>query len=657
MVNRIFYRFPGMEIFFSFLVVFGASPSSAQPEVTAWGNLEGIRVEGQLLEFETSFRVVGADWTRVAATGKERQSPRFSRENNIPTVETRIDSLFFKATFEDNGPGAATVNAEFRSRADTSLAGVYFCIRVPADEFAGARLDVIDPAPMTLEGPPPPGLNEYLRMPGNGVRIRAGQRWLEVNLPETGVILVKGETEADRDYYAVYVPLAGGKLFKGMISNKRFTVRTGGEIDKTPVAVSIDPLRPGRVWDGLGGNFRIQNVKVDPPVIDYCLNNLTVKWGRTDMPWMLWQPSDTINPIAEARKGNLHERVKMAMEMAQKLHRRGMPVILSAWFPPQWAIVGKKVFGRGPDGRFGNPLDTAKTQEIYASITDYILYLKETYGVEIDMFSFNESDLGIDVRQTDEEHLQLIKGLGAYFKSRGLKTKLLLGDTADANGYDFINKTMDDPDAWPFVGAISFHSWRGWADATLQKWADAAARMKLPLLVGEGSIDAGAWRYPNIFQEPSYAMDEIGLYIRILNICQPASILQWQLTSDYSVLAGGGVFRNDSEPLHPTQRFWNLKQLAGAPTGLKAIPAKCANKNISCAAMGDSEKGVYVVHIVNDGATRETTISGFPKGVKRVKVFVTDEKRAMEEGKKLKVENGSVTLPVDSRSFVTLIGE
>ena len=73
--------------------------------------------------------------------------------------------------------------------------------------------------------------------------------------------------------------------------------------------------------------------------------------------------------------------------------------------------------------------------------------------------------------------------------------------------------------------------------------------------------------------------------------------------------------------------------------------------------MGDIEKGVYVVHIVNDGATRETTISGFPKGVKRVKVFVTDEKRAMEEGKKLRVENGSVTLPVDSRSFVTLIGE
>ncbi|RYE53741.1 MAG: hypothetical protein EOP48_13750, partial [Sphingobacteriales bacterium] len=68
--------------------------------------------------------------------------------------------------------------------------------------------------------------------------------------------------------------------------------------------------------------------------------------------------------------------------------------------------------------------------EIYKSITDYILYLKAHYGVEVSMFSFNESDLGINIRQTGEEHAQLIKGLGAYFASKGLKTKLLLGDNS-----------------------------------------------------------------------------------------------------------------------------------------------------------------------------------------------------------------------------------
>ena len=62
--------------------------------------------------------------------------------------------------------------------------------------------------------------------------------------------------------------------------------------------------------------------------------------------------------------------------------------------------------------------------QIYKSITDYIVYLRDHYGVEVQCFSFNESDLGINVRQTGEEHDELIKGLGAYFASTGLKNQI-----------------------------------------------------------------------------------------------------------------------------------------------------------------------------------------------------------------------------------------
>ena len=95
--------------------------------------------------------------------------------------------------------------------------------------------------------------------------------------------------------------------------------------------------------------------------------------------------------------------------------------------------------------------------------------------------------------------------------------------------------------------------------------------MNLPLIVGEGSIDAAAWAYPAIFLEQTYAMEEINLYIRLMSICQPLSILQWQLTSDYSPLTGGGIFGKEG-PLEPTQRFWNLKQLASTPEGLNYFP-------------------------------------------------------------------------------------
>jgi hypothetical protein len=47
--------------------VFIISPVLAQTEVMAWGNLTGIRVDGQLMEFESSLRLVNPDWTKIAA--------------------------------------------------------------------------------------------------------------------------------------------------------------------------------------------------------------------------------------------------------------------------------------------------------------------------------------------------------------------------------------------------------------------------------------------------------------------------------------------------------------------------------------------------------------------------------------------------------------
>jgi len=334
----------------------------------------------------------------------------------------------------------------------------------------------------------------------------------------------------------------------------------------------------------------------------------------------------------------------------------GMPVILTAWFPPQWAVVGPLKFRPGPDRIWGNPLDHTKTNGIYKSIADYISYLKDEYGVEIAMFSFNESDLGINIRQTGEEHDELIKGLGAYFVSRGLKTKLLLGDNSDATSYQFIYPALNDPATHQYIGAVSFHSWRGWDRETLQKWAAAAAQLHLPLLVGEGSIDAQAWGYPAIFEEQTYALEEINLYIRLLAICQPASILQWQLTSDYSPLAGGGIF-GDNGPLRPTQRFWNLKQLASTPKGLKVMQLGINGSDVSGAALGDNAKGIYAIHLVNNGTTRKVTLTGLPVTIKWLRIWITDKNRTMQEGPAIQVVNGKVKFTLDATSYTTLMSK
>lgn len=242
-------------------------------------------------------------------------------------------------------------------------------------------------------------------------------------------------------------------------------------------------------------------------------------------------------------------------------------------------------------------------------MADYLLYAKQHYGIEFSMFSFNESDLGIDVLHTPQEHADFIQEFGAYLAGLNLPTRMLLGDNSDATTFDFILPALNNPETHKYIGAVSFHSWRGCDDVTLRKWADAAKAINVPLLVGEGSTDAAAHGYAEIFNESTFALYEINLYTRICAICQPLSILQWQLTSDYSLLWGDGIYGSKG-PLRPTQRFWNIKQLASTPADALAIPVSSSKKNVNCAAFGNMVRGEYAVHMVNNGADCEAVISG-----------------------------------------------
>lgn len=630
----------------------------AQPEVQAWGNLRGIRIEGQLMRFESSIRVVGADWTQERATARERNWTRYSRTGDVQTIKTRIDSLFFLEQVRAPKKGSAIVEIEMDPHESLEFTGAFFHLLLPAAEYSTATIDLIDPTPLHLAASEglSVGADERLRANAKGLEIQTKDRKLTIEVDQSLELIVT--TDPETGDTGIYFTLESGYVSSGTKTNKTFTISVSGSPDTQSAHLKLFPDYPGNAFLGMGGNFRLQNPKADPPVIDYCLENMEVRMGRVELPWRFWHGNDSINPLEAARQGEIHPRVKSAMEMAQRLHQMGMPVLLAAWFPPQWAAEGEVSWqARNPDGTFGNPLRQERAEEIYASISDYILYLKEAYGVEVEMFSFNESDLGINVRQTAEEHATLIKGLGAHMRSKGLRTKLLLGDTADGNGYDFVNVALDDPETWQFIGAVSFHSWRGWEKETLLEWFEAADRIDVPLIIGEGSIDAAAWRYPGIFEEAHYAMEEIKLYTRILSICQPQSILQWQLTADYSPLSGGGVFGNDSTELQPTQRFWNLKQLAATPANLFAMPLTCDNSEMFVAALGDTEKGKYAFHLVNDGPGRKVILEGLPSNLKRLQLYVTSQNQNMEKGERIKVKKGKVEFTIGAASFSSLISE
>ena len=603
--------YPSARLLFAVTMLFSTGNAFAQAELMPWGNLTGIRIKGQLMDFNTNLSVVGeGGWSDVKFSGKELQKPKFDRNGAVQTVHTVIDGIDFTETVTDVSPGFAQVTVKAVSNKDINLTGVFIGVTWNKLYYKGR--------------------NSFQIMP-----------------------LDFAKTIEHHDSTQAFLPIHTGLFKKDIVYEKTFTIRVSGEIDTTGAEIGLDASKKGQPFAGVGGNFRLQNAKLDPQVIDYCLANMRVAWGRVEMPWRNWQKALDVDPTVAAKNGKLDPHVEKSMQMAQRLAKMNIPIIVSAWSAPDWAIIGKPHNGPTSAGIWGNPLNQDNIQQIYKSITDYLLYLKNNYNSEATFFSFNESDLGINVRQTGAEHAQLIKGLGAYFKSKGLKTKLLLGDNSDANTYAFIYPALNDPECTPYIGAISFHSWRGWETETLQKWAAAAKKIDVSLLVGEGSIDAAAWQYPAYFEEQSYALEEINLYVRMLAICQPLSILQWQLTADYSPLTGGGIFGNTGS-LTPTQRFWQLKQLAATKANERHIIATSSRSDISVAALV-SAGNTYTIHLVNNSAGREVTLKGLPKTLTKLKVFLTDKTRDMAALKDIIVKNGQAVFYLDPRCFVTLV--
>ncbi|MBE6284745.1 MAG: hypothetical protein E7098_10450 [Mediterranea massiliensis] len=598
----------------------------AQTEVMAWSNITGVRVDGELIDFESSLRV-GDVKTYAEPTKKEWQQPRYHRDGNMQEVVTSVRRVKFTQRVTD--VEKSRVHISIMAEADTTMnQSAYFCLTLTPDNYQHAKI----------------------KAGSRKVVITSATRRLELKSSKAMRTVVKSE-DGNQVVYMELLPT----LKKGTSKQVDIDLYATGTIDCEDVEVALDIHNPGSLFLGFGGNFRLQNPRNDPKVIDYCLNNLRVAYGRVEFPWRAWHPEEGVNPIENALKNGLPQHVEQSILMAKRLKQMGMPVILSGWFPPVWAIDGKPEDYKRNGGVIAYRLDPRKKEQIYKSIADYLIYIKRYYGIEIAMFSFNESDLGIDVLHTPQQHADFIKEFGGYMAKLNLPTKMLLGDNSDATTFDFILPALNDPTTHKYIGAVSFHSWRGCDDATLIKWGNAAKQLNVPLIVGEGSTDAAAHRYPEIFNESTFALYEINLYTRICALCQPLSILQWQLTSDYSLLWGEGIFRSEG-PLRPTQRFWNMKQLASTPEEALAIPLTVSKKKVNAAAFANLVRGQYAVHLVNNGADCFASITGLPKEVKSLKVYVTNTQDSMKETT-VQVQDGVAKVWMPAISFVTVLSE
>lgn len=528
--------------------------------------------------------------------------------------------------------GKVILGVEYRAMAGLTAEGLFLRVNIPWFDFKGGTVHNGLREVMLPES----GTNNANLLYGETDRLDAraasGAVWWSARFSRAFGINLQDKSGESPKSFTFWVYVHRGNLAEGAAGSFEMELAIDGVPDAASAGLSVDLSGPSHRFDGFGGNYCFQ---IESPVTAYTLEHLDSRWARTEISLIEWDSPEPDRPGS---------RLRLEMELMQKLRDKGIPFVASVWRLPERFLADRGVKGPNDQQR---RIDPERWDELIESLGSYLLYARDHYGVEPDLFSFNEPDLGIRILFSDEEHRDAIRRIGAHFESLGLKTKMLLGDVSHPRGtHAYVLKAAEDREAMRHVGAISFHSWGGATRQQYEAWAELAERLQLPLLVAELGTDASAWRGRS-YDSYWYGMEEIRLYQELLRYAKPRGTMYWEFTADYSLV------QMDGSEIVPTGRFWLTKQLTNlTPPDAEALAAASDHPKVLLTAFG--KDGAYAVHIANFAAARNATITGLPEEIAEWQAILTTEEEGYKELPAFASASGGVALELPARSLLTL---
>lgn len=503
-----------------------------------------------------------------------------------------------------------------------------YVVDVPRASFVGGRLE---PAGLALAAAKPADATFFS---GNTVALRlvdAPGNWtIALGLDAERPVEVSDRWDADGRSYRVRIRLWSGALLKEEVKVK-LTVQLTGKASAAPVALTVKPDARLYPFDGFGANYCWAT---ETAVTPYMLENLHVAWTRHELKAIIW----------DQQKAAPGPMLTSDFARIRGIQQAGVPWIISLWRLPERFYTDPN---RVPLGTFGRKIAGERWPELLDLIGGYLLHLKSQYGAEPELFSFNEPDLGVNIGLTAEEHRDAVKRIGAHLTKLGLKTKFLLGDTANPrDSHKYVLPTAADAEAMRHVGAISAHSWGSGSPEQYRAWAEVAAWLKRPLFIGEAGTDPGSWRNKT-FDSFAYGLKEAQQTQELLRYAQPTASLYWQFTADY------GLARLDEKgAVVPTGRFWLMKHFTNL-TPMKSMAVEVVSDQAEVLVSGFAKGGEFVIHILNMGPARAATVAGLPQGSWRS--VTTTELAGYQEA--TAASEALVRMQLPARSLTTLVRE
>ena len=595
------------------------------------GRLTGLIHNGQTVPLLGHFVLVTHDGREVSLQPHDQRSPitrpgdwKWQGHTNDPLAS----GLHFEVEWQVRDERRLALTGSVTTAASRQVGSLDYVIALPREWFVGGSIA-------------PGGTAFPAIKPDDPTFLRTNARELTFQGPAAGKPQVRLSFNDARDvrvvdtwttagrWYLVRIPVRQGAWSGGDRQSLALELEFTAEPATTDLQVTIDPNSVRQDFLGFGANYCWVNTS---PVIDYTMEHLKSTWYRFELKFGPW--------VAE--RDNPGELLRRDFELMRRVQEAGHPWIVSLWRIPEEFYVPR---GAGASAMgHGRRIAPERWNEFLRHLGEYLLYVKQHYGAEPDLFSFNEPDLGVDIIFSPEEHRDAIKQIGAHLESLGLKTKQLLGDTANPRDrHLYVLPTAADPEAMRHVGAVSFHSWGGATPEQYAAWGDVAEWIQRPLMVGEAGMDPGAYRN-RTYDSYTYGLREMKDHFDFVRHARAQISLYWQFTNDYSlvrVLPDGQV--------QPTGRFHLLQHLNNlTPAPSRVIDARADSSDVQVLAF-QAESG-WVVHLLNPGPARRATLSGLPAGSWQTKT--TTEAAPLAEGT---WTGGAAVLDVPARSMVTLI--
>jgi hypothetical protein len=427
---------PGILMLLAGFVLVLSASAAERTMAGAGGSLLAYNDGNGVIPMWSTLALPSPGWKKTTEASQQLNSwqTRMTREGGRRQWEARLrlpegQTCRYREVLEENESGVVKMQLFATAEADLPIEGAFFRFTIGCSDFAGGTCTLEKPGAPARRAELPRNQPEkdkahLLYGEARHITLEAPGRAMQVELAfsKPQRITLQDDRAWKSERYTIDIPMHSKTLHKGETTSISLELRARVKADRSPVQLRLNAGKVSYPFDGCGGSYCFG---LGTPVTNYTLENLRSGWSRSEMLVDAWVPqaedcpaSDTDWTKLAAKYDRPGSQLRLHLEMAQALQRRGTPYISSIWRLPEWLYTDP---GAHPGENAAHRIIAPERWDaMLRCLGSYLLYAKEKYGVEPDLFSFNEPDWGVNVYFSPETHRDAIKSIGAHFEKLGL---------------------------------------------------------------------------------------------------------------------------------------------------------------------------------------------------------------------------------------------